>query len=848
MNDNFEEILNQLKANIYMTDIETHKILFMNRKMKEDYGFQYPEGKVCWEVLQQKEGQEAPCGFCRIKQLSEPENKGRTIRWKEDNQRLKKIIDRYDSLISWKGKLVHMQESYDVTEFFRLTEQKEKDALCQVWNRKKGKSMLEERLKGMKESGCSYLMVLLDIDGVKEVNEIYGYSEGDFLIKHIIKTLESFMADTDFIFRLSGDEFVLVLQDIKEKEARKLLTEWRGKAEELKEVYGKPYETSFSYGMCFADKEHEIQVNDMIAKADERMYEEKLRRRKNQLFDENPFCTEKVKIKKMEYPTQWLYEALVHSTDDYIYICNMKSGIFRYSPAQVEMFELPGEVVENPLPYWKRIVHPDDWERFYKSNMEIGENKIDYHTVEFRAKKRSGEYVWLKCRGQLIRDEYGNPSLFAGIMVQMGKQNKVDPLTQLLNHEEFKKALENKIEETMIEYMAVLILDVDEFRQINELYNREFGDAVLKILGQAIQSMLPGNASLYRLENDRLGILLENGSQQDAAMLYQNMQKTLLKIHQWKQEKLSVELSAGCSMYPKNGKTVEELYRYADYALQHAKAKGKNRLEFFSEDIMKIKLRSIEIFRQLKDSTMQGYRGFYLNYQPQVNAVSGEITGVEALMRWRDTDGRQVSPMEFIPIMEEHGMIYGTGLWTLRTAVRTGKQWIKNRPDFMVSVNISALQLLEEHFLEDLYAVVEEEKFPGENLVLELTESYTVKNIRIFQEKFNEMRRKGIRIAMDDFGTGYSSLEILKNAPVDIVKIDRTFVKDILHSRFDATFISFVVAICHDVNIKVCLEGVETEKEYELVQKMQLDCIQGYYFGKPVSENEITERLGRVRG
>lgn len=171
-------------------------------------------------------------------------------------------------------------------------------------------------------------------------------------------------------------------------------------------------------------------------------------------------------------------------------------------------------------------------------------------------------------------------------------------------------------------------------------------------------------------------------------------------------------------------------------------------------------------------------------------------------------------------------------------------------PEFTISVNISAVQLLEARFLDDFYKVIQEEGFPYENLIVELTESYAVKNMDFFWDKFRDLRSHGIRIAMDDFGTGYSSLEVLKTAPIDIVKIDRAFLEDILHSRFDATFISFVVAICHEVEIRVCQEGVETEDEYNFLKKMNLDRIQGYYFGKPVTEQEITalldESLGEV--
>lgn len=539
------------------------------------------------------------------------------------------------------------------------------------------------------------------------------------------------------------------------------------------------------------------------------------------------------------YSSELLYHALVRSTDDFIYVCDMKTGVFHYSPQQVAEFELPGEIVENPLPFWKELIHPDDWERFKKVNMELGKCEKDSHLIEFRARNRRGEYIWLRCRGQLMRDPEGDPALFAGIMTPLGRQNKVDPLTQLLNRSQFVNDLNRMMKEDMVEQMAVMVLDVDSFRRINEVFDRKFGDQMLKDLGRIILGILPGNAALYRMEKDKMGVILENGSAEECMELYRAIQKTLKNLREWRQNKVTVGISGGCAMYPADGVTVDELCRYADYALQYAKSHGKNRLEIFSKQILEGKKRSLSLLYSLQKAVIQDYEGFSLYYQPQVDARTCRITGVEALLRWKDETGHPVSPAEFIPVMEENGMIIPVGMWVMRTALEAGRLWVKEDPLFTVSVNVSALQILEEDFTAVLKQTVEEKEFPYQNLIIELTESCTAKNLCMFEERFEELRALGIRVAMDDFGTGYSSLELLKTAPVDIVKIDRGFVRNILNSTFDAAFISFVVAICHDAGIKVCLEGVETVVEYEFLKERDLDSFQGYCFGRPVPENEI---------
>lgn len=315
-----------------------------------------------------------------------------------------------------------------------------------------------------------------------------------------------------------------------------------------------------------------------------------------------------VSIDNFDYNSTLLYDALIRGTDEYIYICNMKTGVFRYSPSQVELFDLPGEIVENPLIYWEKIVHPEDWKRFYKSNTEIGKNQMDYHTVEFRAKNRSGEYIWLRCRGQLMRDEFGKPSIFAGIMTQLGKQNKIDSLTQLLNYHEFMSVFEDKISNPMIEKLCIVLLNIDDFKNVNEMYDRDFGDNIIKTLAQSIQSILPDNAELYKLDGDEMGIIVDNVEEKEILTLYNQIQNMIIHLQLWRKYGLNITISAGCVIYPKHGDTVKELYKYASYSLQYAKEHGKNRLVFFSQEILKNKMYSLEMMRDLKASINDDFR------------------------------------------------------------------------------------------------------------------------------------------------------------------------------------------------------------------------------------------------
>jgi EAL domain-containing protein (putative c-di-GMP-specific phosphodiesterase class I) len=250
-------------------------------------------------------------------------------------------------------------------------------------------------------------------------------------------------------------------------------------------------------------------------------------------------------------------------------------------------------------------------------------------------------------------------------------------------------------------------------------------------------------------------------------------------------------------------------------------------------------LREFEISELLRQAVEDNFRDFEVFCQPQVDATTGKLQGGEALLRWKCEKYGVVAPTEFIPILEDTNLILPVGRWVFETAVEQTKVWTKFLPDFKMSVNVSYIQLFDAGFVDFIKHTIEESGIPFENMVIELTESRFITDKDMLRNTFREIRCLGIEVAMDDFGTGYSSLEILKEFPADIVKIDRAFVKNIKNSTFDMTFIKFIVELCHNAGIKVCLEGVEEIEEMRAVSGMNLDFIQGYLFGKPQNHNSF---------
>lgn len=541
-----------------------------------------------------------------------------------------------------------------------------------------------------------------------------------------------------------------------------------------------------------------------------------------------------------EYDKEHLFEALAESTENYIYVGNLKTGTFRYSPNMVEEFDLPGQIVPDAALFWAEKIHPHDSQVFLEANQEVAGGKAESHSVEYRAKNRSGEWVWLRCRGHMIRDEEGRPNLFAGIITNLDKKNRVDHITGLYNKFEFEKEVRRMIQQYPGVPFGILQLGIDNFKNINNLYDRVFGDEVIRILSQKMSGILPGNAKLYRMDGDEFCIIIKNPAKGIFENIYRKIHEMCQRQQQYNDKKYYCTVSAGGTFYPKDASDYLTLLKFAGYSMEYSKNQGKNRLTIFSDEILERKERDLELLELLREDIENDFKHFALYYQPQVEARTGRIVGAEALVRWKCEKYGNIPPSEFIPLLERSNLILQAGRWIFRQAVLQCREWMKTLPDFLMSINLSYLQVVEADFVNFISEVLRETGVPCENLLLELTETYLIREQNQVNEKFRTIQEMGISVAMDDFGTGYSSLGVLKNTPVDLVKIDQTFVREISNS-FDVTFIRFIVALCHDVGKEVCLEGVETGDEYGVVKDIGLEYIQGYYFGRPVPA-EIFEK------
>ena len=554
------------------------------------------------------------------------------------------------------------------------------------------------------------------------------------------------------------------------------------------------------------------------------------------------------KIDKEEfyYNKEEVCEALTMLEKELIVVGNLKTKIFKFPIEIAKILGSSSQIIKNPMKYWKNIVLEEDWENFYKSTKKFINGKVSFQSIDFRIKNNQNKVMWLKFIGNIVKDENNIPSTFVGAICLYERKNKIDSTTKLPVIEEFFKSLENKLSNPT-KNIGILILGINNFKRINDFYGRETGNIILRKISGIIKEEISFEAELYKLDGTNFGIIIENISKEEIEKMYEKIKKKFLEQQVSSKNEDLLTLSMGVSMYPKDGKTYKELYKYAKYSKEYSKRQRGNSISFFSKELFEKNERYLKILYLLKKDINNNFENFKVFYQPQINSKTKKINGAEALLRWSCKEYGSVSPMEFIPILEENNLMETVGKWILKNSLETYKnEWSSYISDFLISINVSFVQLLDKNFVGDIKKIVHESGVNPKNIVLELTESCMTKNIDYIKNISKELKNLGIKIALDDFGTGYSSLGILKELSIDIIKTDKIFIKNILYNNFDLVFIKFITSICHEINLKVCIEGIEQKEEYELVNSLGVDYIQGYYFGKPISKMEMTKKIKKM--
>jgi diguanylate cyclase (GGDEF)-like protein len=423
-----------------------------------------------------------------------------------------------------------------------------------------------------------------------------------------------------------------------------------------------------------------------------------------------------------------------------------------------------------------------------------------------------------------------------------------DPLTGLPNRASFAQHLEQAIHRSKRFgwSLGLMFLDVDRFKRVNDSLGHEAGDELLRIAARRLQGSIRESDMLFRMGGDEFTVLLENvKGPEEAAAVAARMSQALAEPIELRHHEIAATVSIGIALYPKDDESGERLVKSADTAMYRAKDLGRNRYTFFTQEMND----RVESQLALEAGLQRAVRNdeFVLHYQPRVAAATRRVVGVEALLRWKHPERGLVPPGEFIPLLEESGLIVPVGARVIESACRQNKAWQDaGLPPMRVSVNISSRQFRTGSLEETVREALRASGLAPEWLEIELTESLLVENSEHAVAVMERLKAIGVAISIDDFGTGYSSLGYLKRFPIDSLKIDRSFVKDMRTSATDAAIVDAISALAHSLGLGLVAEGVEETGQAEFLRARYCTELQGYLFGRPVPPEEMADAVRRL--
>jgi diguanylate cyclase (GGDEF)-like protein/PAS domain S-box-containing protein len=546
--------------------------------------------------------------------------------------------------------------------------------------------------------------------------------------------------------------------------------------------------------------------------------------------------------------------AVFENTREGVVITDLTPGILTVNRAYVRITGYEEAEVLGCNPSLLKSGRQD--ETFYQA-LWASLREVGHWQGEIWNRRKNGEIYPQLLTINTVNDAEGLPSHYVGVMTDISqlKQSEArlehlahyDPLTDLPNRLLLRSRLEHALEraERDRQQVAVLYIDLDRFKNVNDSLGHPVGDELLAALARRLRQRLREDDTLGRLGGDEFLVELENLERtQFAASVAQTLIQlleqpfTLPSGHE-----VYVGASIGISLYPDDGDTVTELIKNADVAMYQAKEQGRNTARFYTPTLTVAANERLELEARLRRALANGE--FVLHYQPQVDTRSGAVIGCEALVRWNSPEEGMISPARFIPLAEETGLIVPLGTWVLRTACIQAKAWLDAGKPLRMAVNLSGRQLQQRDVVQRVAAILEETGLPAEYLKLELTESMIMGQGEQAAELLHALKSLGPRLSIDDFGTGYSSLAYLKRFPIDELKIDQSFVRDIPHDPNDMEIAAAIIALARNLNLKVMAEGVETAEQLDFLTRQGCHAYQGYLFSQPVPA-EAFERLLRM--
>ncbi len=547
------------------------------------------------------------------------------------------------------------------------------------------------------------------------------------------------------------------------------------------------------------------------------------------------------------------WKLALESTGDGVWDWHIQSGMEYYSRRYKEMYGYSEDKVWQQSDQFEDIVHPDDKEQLLRDQQAHFEGRTPTYRNEHRVRCSDGSWKWILSRGMVIsRDAQGKPVRMIGTHTDITEWKKsealiwqqanYDPLTGLPNRRMLRDRLEQDIRKCKHDglQLAILFIDLDHFKEVNDTLGHDSGDLLLIEAADRIRHCVRDSDTVARMGGDEFTVVLsELSGAERLERILQKILGALSAAFQLGDEQVFISASIGITMYPADATEVESLFKNADQALYVAKGAGRNRFSFFTSALQEAAQTRVRLANDLRAALAE--QQFRVVYQPIIDLGTGDIRKAEALIRWQHPTRGLISPTEFIPIAESSGLIIDIGEWVFRQAADQVVQWRElHHPHFQISVNKSPVQFHSDGSTRKSWAQhLQSLGLPGGSIAVEITEGLLLDTSATVTQQLMEMRQTGVQVSLDDFGTGYSSLTYLQKFEIDYIKIDQSFVRNLVPSSTDLALCKAIIVMAHELGMKVIAEGVETAQQRDLLVAAGCDHGQGYLFARPMSARDF---------
>ncbi|HKU72371.1 MAG TPA: diguanylate cyclase, partial [Pyrinomonadaceae bacterium] len=751
----------------------------------------------------------------------------------------------------------------DITERKKLEETLRnsslKDDLTGLFNRRGLLKQAAPYFDFARRQKENLLLLFIDLDGMKRINDEFGHNEGDNALINTAAILNRSFRSSDIIARLGGDEFTVLVTDLNasKEDAITRLNE-NLKAYNASETRG--FKLAFSIGVATLEPERMTCFEELLEQADQAMYEQKRMKRRRatersqnrQLGDggesnsDSAFAPDSIpfalsansKTYGGTFDNAAIGMAVVSVDGSWLQVNESLCKLLGYSEQELRATS------------FQMMTHPEDLRHVQSYIQRVLEGYIQSHEQEKRYIHEQGHTIWVQWHVSLLKDsETGGKRLFFQVQDISDRKRAEEKLTQdtltgLPNRARFYDLLKHRFARKQSDRQcAVLLIDVDRFKLVNDSLGNASADQLLIQIAQRVKTCLRQNDVLARVGGDEFAVLLDDVSGEDeASSVATRIQQALAISFNLLGQEVYTTLSIGIALGSDYAEQVSDMLRDAETAMHQAKVRGKARYEIFGRDMHGELMSRLKMETDLRRACERDE--LFVDYQPIVSLENRTLIGFEALVRWHHPEFGMVPPKDFIPVAEETGDILTIGQRVLESACRQARDWQTTypaAPPLFVSVNLSVKQFNQPGLVENIASLLQEFQLPPRCLKLEITESVFSDNIDAAVGLLTQLRELGVQLSIDDFGTGYSSLSYLQRFPIDTLKIDRSFVTQMMENEENLAIVRTIVALAQNLGMDVVAEGVETEDQLRLLRKLECENGQGYLFSTPLGSQQLDQ-------